>query len=193
MSGPIAIEYVIARALLEMAWSAYQEAQNRRIEQAQREQTIANARENARRNAIARREEERRAREEAKRRAERAGELLIEARSYEQRLERARALAQEARTRFPEAVLDLPTVAAAPDDRGDPAAIQRYIGELQAVARLIEQRVRDQSARAAGKQGLQELMTVLEGTVGAEPRTAGDLLALYANEVRSLARPVSGA
>ncbi len=191
MSGPVAIEYLIVSALLEAAWSAYQASQNRRAEQAQREQAVADRREEARRSAIVRREEERRAREEAKRRAQQATELLVQARAYEQQLERARALAEEARTRFPEARLEIPVVPAMSGDRGDPAAIQRYIGALEGAARLVEERVREHSARAAAKQGLTELMSALKDTVAAAPRTAGDLLALYSQQVRSLARPAA--
>jgi hypothetical protein len=192
MSGPIAIEYILARALLELAWGAYQEAQNRRIEQAQHEQAIADKREEARRAAIARRDEERRSREAARQRAERAAELLIQARNHEQRLERAHALAEEARTRFPDTALEMPALPQAPSNREDPDEIQRYIGALQGTVRLLEQRVREQASRAATQQGLHELMSVLEETVEAEPRTAADLLALYAKETRALSRPAAG-
>ena len=34
MSGPIAIEYVLVSALLDAAWGAYQESQQRRAEEA---------------------------------------------------------------------------------------------------------------------------------------------------------------
>jgi len=171
MSGPIAIEYVLVSALLDLAWGAYQESQQRRAEEAHREQAIANRREHDRRAAVVRREDERRAREAAKRRAEQAAELAVQARSHERRLERARQLAEEARLRFPQVPLDLPATSAPPADPSDPDVLQRYIDEMQASARLIEARVREQAARAAGEQGLQALMTVLENTVAGEPRT----------------------
>lgn len=191
MSGPIAIEYVIVNALLQAAWGAYQAGQERRAEEARQQQAIANAREQARRSAAARREEERRQREEAKRRAEQATALLVEARGHEQRLERARSLAEEARSRFPEVALEIPAAPPPPTDRGDPEAIQRYIATLEAAARLVEERIHEQSLRAATKQGLKEFMSALEHAVEAQPRTAGDLLALYAEEVRALERPAA--
>jgi len=191
MSGPIAIEYVIVNALLQAAWRAYQASQERRQEEARQQQEIADARAEARRTAVVRREEERRQREEAKKRAEQAAELLVQARAHEQRLERARTLAEEARTRFPEVALDIPAMPAGPTDRGDPAAIQRYIAALEGAARLVEERVRQQADHAAAKQGLDEFMRVLGDTVESAPRTAGDLLASYAEEVRALHRPAA--
>ena len=189
MSGPIAIEYVLVSALLDVAWVAYQAEKQRRYEQAYREEAAANERERARRDAQARRDEERRAREESKRRAEEAAELMQRARAQERRLERARELAEQARSRLPNAALDLPALPVAPADTADPQAIRRYIEAIDASTRLVEERCRAQAARAAADQGLQDLMAAIEATVDAEPRTAADLLALYANQVRVLHAP----
>jgi len=189
MSGPIAIEYVLVSALLDAAWDAYQESQQRRAEAAQREQAIALRREQDRRAAVARREEERREREAAKRRAERAAELGLEARAQERRLERARMLAEEARARYAKITFEIPAVPAAPTDTADPTALERYIEQLRGAVRTVEARVRDQGARAAGEEGLHALMSALEQTVRGEPRTAAGLLDLYAQQVRALARP----
>ncbi|MCC6532733.1 MAG: hypothetical protein IT531_09305 [Burkholderiales bacterium] len=191
MSGPIAIEYVLVSALLDAAWGVYQEAQQRRAEQAQREQALADRREHDRRAASARRDEERRAREEAKRRAEQAAALLSQAHSREQRLERARELAQQARSRFADVALEVPAAPAPPEDRADPVAIQRYLDALDATTALVQTRVREQAALAAGRKGAQELMSVLAQSVAGEARTAADLLALYAAEVKALARPAA--
>jgi hypothetical protein len=189
MSGPIAIEYVLVSALLDAAWGAYQAEKERRYEAAYRQQNAANERERAQRDAAARRDEERRARHEARRRAERAAELMQRAKSHGRRLERARTLAEEARRRFPQAALDVPALPAAPADATDPEAIQRYIDAIDACARLVEERVRSQAARAAANQGLDELMKAIETTVDATPRTAAGLLALYAEQVRALQAP----
>lgn len=191
MSGPKSVEYVIVDALLEAAWGAYQSDRQRRYEEASQQQAEAERREQARRAAALRREEERRAREEAQRRAERAAELLITARGHEQRLARATRLAAEARARYPEIALDLPMPPAAPSDTGDPAAIERYIALLEEAAQLIEARIREQSIRAATTQGASELMNALAATVGAEPRSAAELLTMYANEVQALRRPAA--
>jgi hypothetical protein len=189
MSGPIAIEYVLVSALLDAAWGAYQAEKQRRYEEAYREQQAADERERARSDAAARRDEERRAREQARQRAERAAELMQRAIGHGRRLERARTLAEEARRRFPQVALDVPALPAAPADTGDPEAIQRYIDAIDACARLVEERVRSQAARAAANQGLDELMQVIETSVDAQPRTAADLLALYAEQVRALQVP----
>ncbi|MCC7079302.1 MAG: hypothetical protein IT530_01405 [Burkholderiales bacterium] len=189
MSGPIAIEYVLVSALLNAAWSAYQAEKQRRYERAYRDEAAADERERARRDAALRRDEERRAREEVGRRAERAAELMQRAKSYERRLERARSLADEARKRFPQAGLELPALPAAPADATDPEAIQRYIDAMDGCARATEERIRAQSARAAAHQGLDELMKAIKATVQSEPRTAADLLALYAEQVRVLQEP----
>jgi hypothetical protein len=189
MSGPIAIEYVLVSALLDVAWGAYQAEKQRRYEQVYRSQAAADERERARRDAQARRDEERRVREEAKRRAEEAAQLMQRARAQERRLERARELAEEARKRLPNAALEVPALPTAPSDTADPQAIQRYIEAIDASTRLVEERVRAQAARAAADQGLQELMAAIETTIEAEPRTAADLLALYASQVRVLHAP----
>lgn len=189
MSGPIAIEYVLVSALLEAAWGAYQAEKQRRYEQAYREQAAADERERARRDAARRREQERRAREEARRRSEQAAELMQRAKSHERRLERARVLAEEARKRFPQVQLEVPAQPAAPADTGDPEAVQRYIDAIDASARLVQERVQAHAAQAAADRGLDELMQAIESTVESEPRTAADLLALYAGQVRALAAP----
>lgn len=191
MSGPIAIEYVLVSALLDVAWGAYQESRQRRYEEAYREQAAADERARERRVLAQRREEERRAREEARARAERAADLMRQAHAQERRLERALQLAEEARKRHPQAVLDLPampTPVATPDD---PAAVQSYLERLDAVIRGIDAGLREQAARAASDQGLQALMGVLSATVGGEPRRASDLLALYADQVRAMAQPAA--
>lgn len=187
MSGPIAIEYVLVSALLDAAWGAYQAEKQRRYEQAYREQAAAEERERARRDAALRRDEERRTREAARRRAEHAAELMQRAKSQERRLERARVLAEEARKRFPQVALEVPALPALPADTADPDAVQRYIDALDASARLVEGRVRSQAAQAAAERGLDELMQAIGTAVESEPRTAADLLTLYAEQVRALA------
>ena len=189
MSGPIAIEYVLVSALLDAAWGAYQAEKQRRYEEAYREQQVADERVRARRDAAVRRDEERRAREEARQRAEHAAELMQRAKSHERRLERARTLAEEARRRFPQVVLGVPALPPAPANTSDPEAVQRYIDAIDACARQVEEGVRSQAARAAANQGLDELMQAIETTVDAKPRTAADLLALYAEQVRALQVP----
>ena len=189
MSGPIAIEYVLVSALLDAAWGAYQAEKQRRYEAAYREERAADEREQARRDAAARREEERRAREQEREQAEHAAALLQRAKSQERRLERARTLAEEARRRFPKVAIDVPALPAAPADTTDPEAIQRYIDAIDASARLVEERVRSQAVRAAANQGLDEWMKAIETTVDAQPRTAADLLAIYADQVRALQAP----
>jgi len=191
MSGPVAIEYVLVSALLEGAWTLYQEWQARRAGEAARQQEVAAQRMRDRHAANLRREEERRAREETKRRIEKTGELMVKARSHEQRLEHVRALAEEARTRFPEVALEIPATPAAPVARDDPAAVERYIATLEGAIHQVEARIRDQSMRAATQEGLKALMGAIESAVDTEPRTAADLLTLYANEVRTLARPAA--
>ena len=191
MSGPIAIEYVLVSALLDAAWGAYQEAQQRETEEVQREQAIADRRARDRRAAIARREEERLAREEAKRRAERAAELAVEARAQERRLEHARELAQQARSRHPELVLDIPSAPPMPADRSDPASLERYIDELRGCVRTVQAKVHEQAGRAAGNEGLRALMGVLAQGVHSEPRTATDLLDQYAAEAKALSLPAA--
>jgi len=116
---------------------------------------------------------------------------MVEARSHERRLEHARQLAQEAQARLPQVTVDIPAAPAAPADPTDPAAIEQYIERIQASARLIESRVREHAAKAAAHEGLQALVSALESTVSAEPRTAADLLDLYAEEVRALSRPAA--
>ena len=189
MSGPIAIEYVLVSALLDVAWGAYQAEKQRRYEQAYREQAAADRREQARRDAAVRRDEERRAREQARERAEQAAELMQRAQGYERRLQRAQALAGEAQRRLPQVALEVPALPAAPADASDPAAVQRYIDAIDASARLLEERMRAQASQAAAGRGLEELMQAIESTVGAEPRSAADLLALYAGQVRALHAP----
>lgn len=191
MSGPIAIEYVLVSALLDVAWGAYQESRQRRYEEAYREQAAADERARERRALAQRREEERRAREEARARAERAADLMRQAGAQERRLERALALADEARKRHPQAVLDLPAMPAPVSNPEDPAAVQGYLERLDGVIRSIDAGMRAQAARAASDQGLQALMGVLSATVGGEPRSASDLLALYADQVRAMERPAA--
>lgn len=192
MSGPIAIEYVIASALLEAAWGAYQSSRQRRDEEAHREQAAADERERERRALAQRREDERRAREDAKARAQRAAQLMQQARGQERRLDNARKLAEEARRRHPSIALDIPSLPAPPGDPDDPAAVQSYIERVEALTRQVEAGVHEQANRAAGERGVQELMAVLSDAVGGEPRSAADLLELYAAEVRALARPAAG-
>jgi hypothetical protein len=189
MSGPIAIEYVLVSALLDVAWGAYEAEKQRRYEQAYREQAAADERVRARRDAAARREEERRAREEARKRFEQAAELMRQARSHERRLERARTLAEEAKKRFPQVALTVPALPQAPSDSGDPESIRRYIDAIRAAAHLVEERVRSQAAQAATDRGLEAFMQAIGSAVGAEPRTAADVLALYAEQVRALHAP----
>jgi hypothetical protein len=189
MSGPIAIEYVLVSALLDAAWGAYQAERQRRYEEAYRREAAADRREQERRAAVLRREEERRAREEAKRRSEQAAALMVQAVSHEKRLERARVLAEQARGRFPDASLQVPPLPEPIHERSDPEAVQRYIEALDAAVRLLEERMRAQSARAAADQGLKELLQAIEHSVQAEPRTAADVLDLYAEQVRRLTPP----
>lgn len=191
MSGPIAIEYVLVSALLDVAWGAYQESRQRRYEEAYREQAAADERARERRALAQRREEERRAREEARARAERAADLMRQAHAQERRLERALQLADEARKRQPQAVLDIPAMPAPVSTPDDPAAVQSYLERLDAVIRSIDAGMREQAARAASNQGLQALMGVLSATVGGEPRSASEMLALYADQVRAMARPAA--
>ena len=186
MSGPIAIEYVLVSALLDAAWGAYQEQAQRRAEEAQRELAIADRRQRDRLAALGRREDERRAREAEERRRVQAAELALAARGQERRLEQARQLAEAARLRHPGAVLELPALPVRPADEADPAALRSYIEQTQALARWVETRVREQAARAAGEKGLQALMSVLEHTIDAAPRTAAGLLALYAEQVKAV-------
>jgi len=191
LSGPIAIEYVIVSALLDAAWGAYQESRQRRYEEAYREQAAADERERERRALVQRREDERRAREEAQQRARRAADLMQLARGQERRLDRARQLAQEARSRHPALMLDIPDMPRSPSNPDDPAAVQSYIERIESLVRQVEANVRAQADRAAGERGLQELMSVLSSTVGGAPRSAADLLSLYAAEVRALSRPAA--
>ena len=191
MSGPIAIEYVLVSALLDAAWNAYQEAQQRRAEEAEREQAIADRRARDRRAAAQRREDERREREAQQRRTERLAELAIEARAEERRLEHARELAGQARSRYPDIALEIPAAPPAPADASNPAAFERYVAALRESVRAVESRVRSHSARAAGEEGLQALMAALQQSVRAEPRTAADLLDLYAARVKALSLPAS--
>lgn len=191
MSGPKSYEYSLVPSLLDLAWGAYQEHRQRRYEEAYQQQVQADQRAQERREAAQRREDERRAREEAKQRAERAAELMQQARGQERRLERAQGLAEEARRRFPGAKLDLPPMPAPPGDTEDPAAIERYIEAIQSTVHRIEAGMRAHAAQAANQQGLQELMTALAATVAPEPRTAADLLDVYAAQVRALARPAA--
>lgn len=191
MSGPIAIEYVLVSALLDVAWGAYQESRQRRYEEAYREQAAADERARERRALAQRREEERRAREEARARAERAADLMRQAHAQERRLERALQLADEARKRQPQAVLDIPAMPAPVSTPDDPAEVQSYLERLDAVIRSIDAGMREQAARAASNQGLQALMGVLSATVGGEPRSASEMLALYADQVRVMARPAA--
>lgn len=189
MSGPKAIEYTLASALLDVAWGAYQASRQRRYEEAYREQAAADERERERRALVLRREEERRAREQARERAERAAELMRQAQAQERRLERARRLADEARTRHPDVALALPQPPDAVSDPDDPEAVAAYIGRLEAMTRAIEAAVQQHARRAAGDRGLQALMSVLSHTVGGEARSAAELLALYGEQVRALSRP----
>lgn len=191
MSGPKSYEYVLVSSVLDVAWGAYQEQRQRRHEEAYREQAQADQRAQERREAAQRREEERRAREEAKQRLERAAELMQQARGHERRLERAQGLAEEAHRRFPNAKLDRPPMPALPGDTGDPAAIERYIEAVRSTVHRIEASLREHAAQAANQQGLQELMAALASTVAPEPRTAADLLDVYAAQVRALARPAA--
>jgi hypothetical protein len=186
VSGPIAIEYVLVSALLDVAWGAYQEARQRRYEAAYREQAAADERARERRAAAKRRDEERQAREEARERSERAAELMRQARAQERRLERARELADEARRRRPGATLALPAMPAPVATPDDPAAVTAYLERLDAAIRGTEADVREQAARAAGDQGLQALLEALAHTVGGGPRSAADLLALHAEQVRAM-------
>lgn len=186
MSGPKAVEYTVVDALLDAAWDAYQSHQRRREEEARQAEAAAERRREAQRAAAQKREEERRAREEARRRAERAAELAITARGQEQRLARAHALAGQARAKYPDIPFDLPNTPAPPKDLGDPAAIERYVTELVECVRAIEATIRSQGTRAAAQQGLAVLMESIATTIADDPRTAGDLLASYANEVRAM-------
>jgi hypothetical protein len=183
MSGPIAIEYVLASALLDAAWGAYQAERQRRYEEAYRRQEAADRREQERREAILRREEERRAREEAKRRVEQAAVLMVQARSHERRLERARMLAEQARARSPNIALEVPALPVAPTDLSDPEAVQGYIHSLAAAVRLVESRAREHAARGAADEGLEELLGVIESAVRPELRTAGVVLRFYAEQI----------
>jgi len=191
LSGPIAIEYVLVSALLDAAWGAYQASRQRRYEEAYREQAAADERARERQALALRREDERRAREDAKQRTERAAELMQRAKGQERRLDRARQLASEARSRHPSLSLDIPGMPAPPSDPGDPAAVQNYIERVDSLIRQVEARVREQANRAASERGMQELMGVLSNAVVGEPRSASDLLTLYAAEVRALARPAA--
>jgi len=191
LSGPIAIEYVIVSALLDAAWGAYQESRQRRYEEAYREQAAADERARERQALAQRREDERRAREEAKQRAERAACLMQVARGQDRRLDRARQLAQEARNRHPSLTLAIPDLPAPVSNPNDPAAVQSYIERVDSLIRQVEASVREQANRAASERGLQELMGVLSNAVGGEPRSAADLLNLYAAEVRALSRPAA--
>jgi hypothetical protein len=114
---------------------------------------------------------------------------MVQARSQEKRLERARVLAAQARSRFPNVALDVPPLPASPHDASDPEAVQRYIEALDAAVRMLEQRMGEQSVRAAADQGLQELLQAIGHSVQAEPRTAADVLDLYAEQVRRLTPP----
>lgn len=189
MSGPVAIEYVLVSALLDAAWGAYQAERQRRYEEAYRQQAAADRRDQERRAAVLKREEEQRAREQARRRSEQAAALMVQAVSHEKRLERARVLAEEARSRFPNVGLEVPLLPASPRDASDPDSVQSYIEAIDAAVRTLEERMREQSARAAADQGLQELLQAIEHSVQAAPRTAADVLDLYAEQVRRLSPP----
>ena len=191
LSGPKAIEYDLVSALLDTAWGAYQASRQRRYEEAYREQAAADERARERQALAQRREEERRAREEARARAERAAELMGLVHVQERRLKQTLQLAEEARKRHPQAVLEVPGMPAPVSNPQDPTAVQGYLDRLEAVIRTVDSGIRQQAARAAGDQGLQALMDVLSTTVGGEPRSAAELLALYAAQVRVLARPAA--
>lgn len=187
MSGPKTVEYTLLDALAD-SWAAYEAEQQQRA--AERARAAAEA-EAERQEALRRREEERRAKEAARQRAERAQMLLVEARAVEQRLERAQALVAAARSAHPQAAIDiavtLPTLA----NPTDPEAVERYLGALRDTVNEVETRLAQATQRAAADQGLRDLMGAIGATVATSPRTAADILDVYAAQLRARHAPAA--